>query len=117
VVLSNPPLNTKNQGTKDAAFNLVLRVLKTIQNSAEIENAVRSLSADAVDVLMKYIYRGFEREPNNSSLLLNWHEKVSEYPDWILFLDLCSLTVFVCKVHAVGGPGCIVRVLSDGRRV
>jgi len=78
LVLSNPPLNTKNQNTKDAAFSLVLRVLKSIQNSAEIENAVKSLNSDAVDVLMKYIYKGFDREPGNSSLLLNWHEKVNK---------------------------------------
>ena len=75
-MLRNPPLNTKNQAVKDSAFTLVLRVLKSIQNGNDIENAVKQLNLDAVDVLMKYIYKGFEREPNNSSILLNWHEKV-----------------------------------------
>jgi actin related protein 2/3 complex subunit 5 len=84
VVLSNPPLNTKNQVVKDAAFQLVLRVLKSIQNGSEIEKAVRQLDINAVDVLMKYIYKGFEKESNNSSILLNWHEKVcSEFHELI----------------------------------
>ncbi len=64
---------------KDATFSLVLRVLKSFQNSLEIDNAVKSLNQDSIDVLMKYIYRGFEREPRDSGLLLTWHEKVISY--------------------------------------
>jgi hypothetical protein len=55
---------------------LVLRVLRSFTNSNEIENAVKSLNIDAIDVLMKYVYKGFEKEPKDSGLLLNWHEKV-----------------------------------------
>ncbi len=62
---------------KDAAFILVLRVMKSIQNSSEIENAVKQLSLDAIDVLMKYIYKGLGRVPSHISILLNWHDKVS----------------------------------------
>ena len=54
-------------------FQLVMRVLKSFQNSAEIENAVKTLNPDALDVLMKYVYKGFEREPRESGLLLTWH--------------------------------------------
>ena len=74
---------------------MVIRVLRSFQNASDIEAAVRGLNDDSIDVLMKYIYRGFEREPRDSATLLIWHE----------------------KVYAVGGNGCIVRVLSDGRRV
>ncbi len=61
---------------KDAAFQLVMKVLRSIQNSIEIENAVKTLGPDSIDVLMKYIYKGFEKEPKDSGILLNWHEKV-----------------------------------------
>ncbi|RZC34373.1 actin-related protein 2/3 complex subunit 5 [Asbolus verrucosus] len=93
-VLNNAPLGSKNQQIKDNAVNLTLRVLLSIKPS-QIEDAVNSLSPDLIDVLMKYIYRGFEYPSEGSSgHLLVWHE----------------------KVYNVGGVGCIVRVLSDTRR-
>jgi actin related protein 2/3 complex, subunit 5 len=94
-VLRTPPLNSKNVQLKDSAFQLVMRVLRSFPNSADIESAVKSLNEDGLDVLMKYIYKGFEREPRDSTVLLTWHE----------------------KAYALGGNGCIVRVLSDGKRL
>eukprot|EP00069_Balaena_mysticetus_P009205 bmy_10512T0 len=52
--LKNPPINTKSQAVK----------------------AVQSLDKNGVDLLMKYIYKGFESPSDNSSaMLLQWHEK------------------------------------------
>lgn len=80
---------------QDATLNLVMRVLLSIK-SAQMEEAVSTLDQDLLDVLMKYIYRGFETPSEGSSgHLLAWHE----------------------KVHAVAGVGCIVRVLTDKKRV
>lgn len=62
-----------------------MRVLRSIQSSNDIDNAVKTLNDDAIDVLMKYIYKGFEKEPKDSSILLTWHEKVSPVS---AFLDL-----------------------------
>lgn len=61
-----------------------------------MDNAIQALEEnDLLDVLMKYIYRGFEIPSEGSSgHLLQWHE----------------------KVFAKGGVGCIVRVLSDTKR-
>ena len=43
----------------------------------EVEKAVKSLTSDQVDTLMKYIYRGFQVPTENScGILLVWHEKV-----------------------------------------
>uniref|UniRef100_A0A8C9TXI1 Actin-related protein 2/3 complex subunit 5 n=1 Tax=Scleropages formosus TaxID=113540 RepID=A0A8C9TXI1_SCLFO len=95
VALRNPPVNTKNAVVKERAQAIVLRVLTSFRSS-EIETAVRSLDRNGVDLLMKYIYRGFEKPTENSSvILLQWHE----------------------KAFAVGGLGSIVRVLTARKTV
>uniref|UniRef100_A0A3B5LE36 Actin-related protein 2/3 complex subunit 5 n=1 Tax=Xiphophorus couchianus TaxID=32473 RepID=A0A3B5LE36_9TELE len=77
-VLKNPPINTKNQNAKERAELLVVKVLSSFKSS-DIEKAVGSLDKAGVDLLMKYIYRGFEKPSDNSSaVLLQWHEKVRE---------------------------------------
>ena len=44
----------------------------------EIDSAVKSLDSKALDMLMKYIYKGFEFPTDGSSAsLLTWHEKVT----------------------------------------
>jgi len=94
-VLANSPLGNQDQAVKDASLSLVLRVLLSFKTSG-IEEAVKQLDNEARDVLMKYIYRGFE-VPNegSSAQLLVWHE----------------------KVFAVSGVGSIVRVLTDTKKV
>lgn len=63
--------------SQERAQAVVLRVL-TAFKSSDIEPAVKSLDKNGVDLLMKYIYRGFEKPTDNSSaILLQWHEKVS----------------------------------------
>lgn len=62
---------------QDRAEGLVLKVL-TAFKSSDIEKGVQSLDRNGVDLLMKYIYKGFERPSENSSaVLLQWHEKVN----------------------------------------
>ncbi|KTF93121.1 hypothetical protein cypCar_00024643 [Cyprinus carpio] len=80
---------------EERAQAVVLRVL-TAFKSSDIEPAVKSLDRNGVDLLMKYIYRGFEKPSDNSSaILLQWHE----------------------KAFAVGGLGSIVRVLTARKSV
>uniref|UniRef100_A0A8C5JWL2 Actin-related protein 2/3 complex subunit 5 n=1 Tax=Jaculus jaculus TaxID=51337 RepID=A0A8C5JWL2_JACJA len=75
--LKNPPINTKSQAVKDRAGSIVLKVLISFKAN-DIEKAVQSLDKNGVDLLMKYIYKGFESPSDNSSaVLLQWHEKVS----------------------------------------
>lgn len=75
-------------------MTLTLRVLLAIKPS-QIEEAVQSLEIELIDVLMKYIYKGFESPSEGSSgHLLVWHE----------------------KAYSVGGVGSIIRVLSDTKR-
>ena len=53
-----------------------MRVL-TAYKSSEVEKAVKCLEKTDLDVLMKYIYRGFaEPTEGRSAILLTWHEKV-----------------------------------------
>lgn len=79
---------------QDNAVNLTMKVLLFIKGS-QIEEAVNALDRDLVDVLMKYIYRGFETPSEGSSgHLLLWHE----------------------RAYAVGGVGSIVRVLTDSKK-
>ncbi|KAM7316924.1 actin-related protein 2/3 complex subunit 5-like protein [Chionomys nivalis] len=93
--LRNSPINTKNQAVKDRAQGVVLKVLTNFKSS-EIEQAVQSLDRNGIDLLMKYIYKGFEKPTENSSaVLLQWHE----------------------KALAVGGLGSIIRVLTARKTV
>ena len=95
IMLNNPPINTKNSALKDNAFNIVLQILLAIRVT-EIDKVVDSLTTDQIDVLMKYIYRGFESPTDGSSAhLLMWHQ----------------------KTYDKGGVGAIVRVLTDKKRV
>lgn len=72
-----------------------MKVLIAIKAS-QIDEAIKSLNIELIDVLMKYIYKGFEQPSEGSSgHLLLWHE----------------------KVYNVSGVGCIVRVLADSKRV
>ncbi|XP_064194647.1 actin-related protein 2/3 complex subunit 5a isoform X2 [Anguilla rostrata] len=94
-VLKNPPINTKNQNVKERAEDLVLNVLTSFKSS-DIEKAVQTLGKNDVDLLMKYIYKGFEKPSENSSAtLLQWHE----------------------KALSAGGVGSIVRVLTARKTV
>jgi len=95
IVLRNAPINTKNQQIKEGSFNLTIRVLLSIKTS-QMEDSDKSLSPSEVDVLMKYIYKGWEKRNEQwGGHLLAWHE----------------------KAFAAGGLGSIVRVLSDRKRV
>lgn len=72
-------------------FQVLLSVSKS-----QMDQIIAALDKTQLDVLMKYIYRGFEKPSEGSSaILLIWHE----------------------KVYNVGGVGCIVRVLTDRKRV
>lgn len=94
-ILSSAPISTKNQQAKDRAADLMMQVFMAFKSS-EIDPALEKLDPDLVDILMKYIYRGFESPTDGSSAhLLVWHE----------------------KVFAAGGVGSIVRVLTDKKRV
>lgn len=94
VLLKNPPYNA---GKEDKAqrFALVIRVLTQFKSS-EIDGVLKMLSTDDIDVLLKFIYRGFS-EPSDStcSILLTWHE----------------------KVVAISGLGSIIRVMTDRKSI
>ncbi|XP_076755256.1 actin-related protein 2/3 complex, subunit 5 [Xylocopa sonorina] len=93
-VLRSAPLGCKNQQVKDNARNLTLKVLLSIK-STQIDNCLVQLDRDLLDVLMKYIYRGFEiPTEGSSSHLLTWHE----------------------KVYNISGVGSIVRAFADSKR-
>lgn len=74
-----------------------MRVLLAVKAS-EMEQAVGSLDRDSVDVLMKYIYRGFESPSEGSSgHLLAWHEKVERTPLSATFCHYRAVKI-VCSV-------------------
>uniref|UniRef100_A0A0N5AVD0 Actin-related protein 2/3 complex subunit 5 n=1 Tax=Syphacia muris TaxID=451379 RepID=A0A0N5AVD0_9BILA len=94
--LVNPPLKTKNQAVKDRATTLVTKVLTNFKN-AEMEAAVKSLTDDEVDLLMKYVYKAMDIQAESATcpFLLSWH----------------------AQLVARGGHGCIVRTLCDRHRL
>lgn len=76
---------------REQVAELVLRVISYVKSS-EIENVVNTLDLDEIDILMRYIYYGFEHPVEGSSAhLLTWHDRA------------CSR----------GGVGSIVRVLTE----
>lgn len=76
---------------RDQVAELMLRVILNVKSS-EIETIVNTLDLDEIDVLMRYIYYGFEHPVEGSSAyLLTWHDKA------------CNR----------GGVGSIVRVLTE----
>ena len=76
--------------------SLSSQVLLNKSIRSKMDNMISKLDQCLLDVLMKYIYRGFEHPSEGSSAtLLLWHE----------------------KVYNVAGVGCIVRVLTDRKRV
>ncbi|KAK6622597.1 hypothetical protein RUM43_008439 [Polyplax serrata] len=94
-VLSSAPLGSKSLQIKENAFNITLKVLMAIKAS-QMDEIIGTLDTDLLDVLMKYVYKGFEIPSEGSSgHLLVWHE----------------------KVFAAAGAGSIVRVLTDSKRV
>jgi actin related protein 2/3 complex subunit 5 len=96
-VLNSPPIASKNPAVKDKAAQVVMKVLVAFK-SADIDAAIKDLDQSKLDVLMKYIYRGFELSSDGNGYgaqLLVWHD----------------------KVFAVTGLGSIVRVLTDRRHV
>ena len=94
--LQNPLYRSKDAAMKSKAVLLAVRVLTSFKSS-EISGAVESLDIQELDVLMKYIYKGFSLglDGQQCGSLLSWHEKVT----------------------AKGGMGCIIRVLADRKRL
>lgn len=92
--LSSSPTGVKDPAAKKATRDLAFRILLAIKQS-QIDEAVKQLDKDSLEILMKFIYAGFESPHEGSSgHLLTWHE----------------------KVFSATGAGAIVRVLADKRK-
>ncbi|CEI87111.1 Putative Actin-related protein 2/3 complex subunit 5 [Rhizopus microsporus] len=93
--LENPPYGRHLEAAKTESTKMIAEVLNMFR-AGDISDIVKSLNHEQQDVLMKYIYAGLSKpELYNSSVLLTWHEKLTE----------------------VAGNGCIVRVMTDKRTV
>ncbi|CEQ41803.1 SPOSA6832_03553 [Sporobolomyces salmonicolor] len=80
---------------KQLALNLILSVLNS-SRSTDIPALVATLEPAEQVTLMKYLYKAMENLGDSSgNVVLGWHEKLVE----------------------VAGIGCIVRVMTDRRRV
>eukprot|EP01033_Poteriospumella_lacustris_P005400 gene5402-3845_t len=93
VALTNPPVNSKSEELKDQNAGIVERVLIAVTES-EIPAVLANLSPEALDILMKYIYK-LMAKASNSGFLLKVHAQV---------LDKA-------------GQGSIVRALTDRKTV
>ncbi|GAA6001638.1 Arc15p [Rhodotorula paludigena] len=80
---------------KATALSTVLSILNSTR-STDIPALVQQLEPSEQVTLMKYLYKAMENLGDTSgNVVLGWHEKLTE----------------------VAGIGCIVRVMSDRRRV
>ena len=95
LVADKAPTESRNQKVKDAALTLALRTLLSVK-AAQMDDIVKALRREQLEILLKYVYRGFEVPSESSSAqLLAWHDKVTQ----------------------VTGVGSIVRFLSSRKRV
>ncbi|GAA98973.1 uncharacterized protein L969DRAFT_95648 [Mixia osmundae IAM 14324] len=114
-VLNEPPYGPEHADAKTTSLACILLILSQVR-STEIAKTIKTLSPEQQDTLMKYLYKGMSEPEDSSSggamygagapvgniipgnscaVLLSWHEKLTE----------------------IAGTGCIVRVMSDHRRV
>jgi len=96
IALENPPYGDALQEARATTLATVLSILNSTK-ATDISPAIKLLDPAAQDNLMKYLYKGMANvdEGANCSVLLNWHEKLTE----------------------AAGVGCIVRTMSDYRVV
>ena len=91
VILDSPPVGSTDKNLKDKNMSLVLDVLTRFK-TADIEKGVSGLNEYQLDILMKYVYKGFaEGGEKDFPILLSFHE----------------------RIYKLGGLGCIMRVLTD----
>ncbi|KAF5391740.1 hypothetical protein D9757_001822 [Collybiopsis confluens] len=94
MVLENAPFGPNVEEAKAVSLQTLLGILNSTK-STEISNVVKALSMDSQDMLMKYLYKGMAMVDSNASVLLSWHERLTE----------------------IAGTGCIVRTMTDRRTV
>ncbi|KRZ30492.1 Ubiquitin fusion degradation protein 1 -like protein [Trichinella pseudospiralis] len=102
--LKNPPFRSKSQESKDKCTQLVIRVLCSFKQS-EVQKAVNNLDVDQLDILMKYIYKGFEFGQDGSSpALLFWHKIVfAKAGDGAIMRAVLALSVFGAEIKKIVG--------------
>eukprot|EP01100_Stratorugosa_tubuloviscum_P009202 TRINITY_DN3844_c0_g5_i1.p1 TRINITY_DN3844_c0_g5~~TRINITY_DN3844_c0_g5_i1.p1 ORF type:complete len:127 (+),score=55.99 TRINITY_DN3844_c0_g5_i1:105-485(+) len=91
--LRSPPAAAHDQSIKDTNSYAVYSVLSSVKE-ADIKGLLAGLTPEDLDLLMKYVYKGFEYA-DNSNLLLKWHEQILE----------------------IAGIACIVRAFADKKSV
>eukprot|EP01147_Barroeca_monosierra_P006939 gene6939-7599_t len=113
-LLSSPPLSYHSpqlQSVKTEYLKAVLDVLGAFKMS-EIPGAVKELSEDDCDMLMKYLYRGMEylsRPRIQNAQEAEYDEQRSAYAG--------NLLTWHKHTTELAGVGCIVRVLADRKTV
>ena len=61
---------------QNKSLELVIKVLSAFKTN-EADTALKTLEKNEIEILMKYIYRGFaEPSDSYSAVLLTWHERV-----------------------------------------
>jgi actin related protein 2/3 complex, subunit 5 len=75
--LRNPPLGSKEQDIKDNTVELVASILSEVSEN-EIDNILKPLDNDLLDILMKYIYRIMQDtgKGTNYGVLLKMHDVI-----------------------------------------
>ncbi|EST05898.1 ARP2/3 complex, 16kDa subunit (p16-Arc) [Kalmanozyma brasiliensis GHG001] len=97
LILSDYPYGPTVEEAKQITLHSLLEIVNSTKSS-DISAAVKAISIDQRDALMKFLYKGLQlggegADGVNCAVLLGWHERLTE----------------------VAGTGCIVRVMSDRR--
>ena len=69
----------------------VIKELQGITNETVMQNEIKKLAPEQLDVLMKVVYIGLANDCRNSTIYFKWHAAVYEH----------------------GSSGCIIRTITD----
>ncbi|KAF4586141.1 hypothetical protein EYR38_010415 [Pleurotus pulmonarius] len=119
IALENAPYGPNVEDAKVLTLQTILTILNSTK-STEVSAVIKALSQDSQDALMKYLYKGMAMPgwgDISGSVLLGWHEKLTEIAGVGLLLDVPEESLLHITSHleppALLALGRVCKILSQ----